>query len=259
MMKFQVLVSCMNQKDYSIVQKLNIVDPVVIVNQTDKNMIEKSGDVTFISTTERGLSKSRNKALRSASGQYCLLADDDEFFTDGLEEIVVNSFEKHPEVDIMIFKIGNFPKGQKNKFYKLKKLDLLKVASVQIAIKLSSIQNKIWFDENLGAGTINGAGEENKFLLDCYKYGMNISYMPTEIGVLQDSESTWFSGYSKEYFYTRGKILRYILGLPMTILYNLYFVLAKYSLYKEKMSIIGAFKYLTLGCLTKDINKKYEG
>ena len=50
---------------------------------------------------------------------------------------------------------------------------MLRVCSCQITFKRASIiDNKLIFDVKLGAGTGNGAGEENKFLLDCYDKGL---------------------------------------------------------------------------------------
>lgn len=259
--KLEVLLSCMYQKDTSVIEQSNLQNvKTLVINQTNEDCIinqECSNGSKLISTIERGVSNSRNMAITNATGECCLFADDDEFFVDDVADIIVDEFEKHPEVDIMIFKISNFPKGQRNCFYRMKRLDLLKVASVQIAIKLSSVKGRVWFDEKLGAGTINQAGEENKFLLDCYKAGLNISYTPVEIGALRDSESTWFSGFSEKYFFTRGKILRYILGLPLTTLYNIYFVLTKQSLYKSNISPYKALKHLMIGSLTKDIDKEF--
>ena len=66
-MKLQVLVSCMHQQDYSLLEKMNIQTDAIIINQCDINKFEdikyRNNLVKFISLNERGVGKSRNNAL----------------------------------------------------------------------------------------------------------------------------------------------------------------------------------------------------
>ena len=63
-MKLQVLVSCMHQQDYSLLEKMNIQTDAIIINQCDINKFEdikyRNNLVKFISLNERGVGKSRN-------------------------------------------------------------------------------------------------------------------------------------------------------------------------------------------------------
>ena len=90
-MRLEVLISCMHQKDASIIQRTNIQSDVLIVNQCNENREErfdfknKKGELCIarmIYTAERGLSRSRNMALRNAKGDICLICDDDEILED---------------------------------------------------------------------------------------------------------------------------------------------------------------------------------
>ena len=77
-MKLEVLLSCMNQDDLTMVELQKIKSNVLIINQTNKNsyLEELSDDQTIrmISTNSIGLSKSRNLALAHATGDIgCLL------------------------------------------------------------------------------------------------------------------------------------------------------------------------------------------
>ncbi|CEP47881.1 Glycosyl transferase family 2 [[Clostridium] sordellii] len=86
----EVLVSTMNQKDYSLIKKMNIQTDALFINQCDLNQYEElkkyEKNIRIISNTERGLSKSRNQALLNAKGDICLIADDDIKYVDGYEK-----------------------------------------------------------------------------------------------------------------------------------------------------------------------------
>ena len=61
----------------------------------------------MISTTERGLSNSRNMALKYAVGEICILCDNDEIFEDNYETVICKAFERLPDADIIAFSIEN--------------------------------------------------------------------------------------------------------------------------------------------------------
>lgn len=140
--------------------------------------------------------------------------------------------------------------------YKLSRLEVLKVSSLQISFKKKSIEDKnIRFDTKLGAGSGNGAGEENKFLLDAYDNGLQIYHYPVNIANMMERESTWFKGFDEEYFYNRGASTRYILGFWQSCAYALYFVIFKYKMYKNNTSFISALKNIFQGIAENKISK----
>jgi glycosyltransferase involved in cell wall biosynthesis len=100
-MKLEILISCMHQDSFDIVERSNIHVSTLIINQCNankykENRAEASKHIRMISTIEKGLSKSRNMALNNATGEICLLCDDDEVFDDNLEEIILEAFKKIP-------------------------------------------------------------------------------------------------------------------------------------------------------------------
>ena len=70
-MEIQVLVAAMNQKDYSLLDKMNIKTDVIVGNQCDENAVsdfEYNGHtVKWLSFCERGVGLNRNNALMRAS------------------------------------------------------------------------------------------------------------------------------------------------------------------------------------------------
>lgn len=269
---FEILLSCMNQKDFSIVERSKIKSNVLIVNQYTNRIGKESMPYLEIQKNrgffcrkynlqEKGLSKSRNFALRNSQAEICLFADDDEIFCDGYEEVIQNSFTQYSQADVIIFHIANKPKRVKKSVHRVRFPEVLKVTSYQIAFRRKQIIKKqIWFDEDMGAGTGNGAEEEVKFLLDCLKKRVWILNIPVIIASIEEnSSSTWFEGFDEKFFENRGMTTRYMLGKTFAILYGGYYVLTKRSLYQGSLSVKQAWQALKRGITENRLEKIKNG
>jgi glycosyltransferase involved in cell wall biosynthesis len=215
-MKVEVLVATMHQKDHSLVEKMNIQTDAVIINQCDREdheEFEHNGKrIKFISNKERGLSRSRNLAIKSASGDICIIADDDIVYQDGYEEMVKKAYQELPEADLIVFDIAYENEPEKSWKFGKDKIQMglrraLQVNSVRITYKLNSIKDKdIKFNTLFGAGSIYNHGEENIFIKECIRKGLKIYYFPITIASIRFRESTWFKGYDEKYFFDIGAI-----------------------------------------------------
>ena len=246
-MNLEVLISCMNQQDMRIAEQTGIQTDALIVNQCmqaessedvslDCNAIEvqngSRGNIRMIRSNTRGLSKSRNLAIQHAVGDVCLLCDDDEQLDSSYEDTILNAYAELPDADIICFRIQNQPSRLPQKTQRLTNWTAMRIASWQITFRRESILKRgIQFDENMGAGTGNGGGEEVKFLRDCIKAGLKSYYVPKSIGTVAQTDSTWFKGFDRDFFYKRGITNRYMLGLPVSILYAAYYTMVKRDLY----------------------------
>ena len=251
-MTIEVLQSCMNISNiYTHIDKTKITSNAVIVSQGKyERDIQihclKFNDnyVSYIQTNTRGLSTSRNIAIENSDADICLLCDQEEELYAGYDNVIIEAFKNNPDCDIIAFSLDyerkNFPIKKKV----IRGLGVLKISSVQIAFKRKVIKkNKIFFDEKMGAGTGNGAGEENKFLMDCLKSNLKIIYLPIKIAKINSKKtSSWFSGYDDTYFINRGWTNRRILGFFVGLLYILYFSFVKYKIYKKDCTFINAIK-----------------
>ncbi len=214
-MKLQVLLSAMFLEDAGYVDSLNITGDVLVVNQCDRDactdIVRRAADggeqkVRFIESTDRGLSKSRNLAMDNADGDICILCDNDVEYLPDYEIRIKDGFEKHPDADLIVFYIKRKEKPVPNydRSKRMGYLSVMKIFSPEIAFKRNSIKG-IRFDERFGAGSGRYLmGEENIFLYDCLKKGLKIYYEPVMIAKLREEESTWFKGYNKDFFISRG-------------------------------------------------------
>ena len=141
-MSVEILMSCMYQKDFSIVKKSNIRSDAIIINQTNVDKVEIKeydfGTVKMISTTERGLSKSRNMALKNSTADFCVICDDDEVLTDNYVEMVEEAYME-TNADAIVFNIKSMNiniRPQEKLFEKVTKVNKFKsYSSVHVTFR----------------------------------------------------------------------------------------------------------------------------
>ncbi|MCB6974207.1 MULTISPECIES: glycosyltransferase family A protein [Butyricimonas] len=245
-MNLSVLISCMHQKDWGIVERTNVQTDCVVINQCDCDKVEvftffnKMGhvcQVKFISTTERGLSRSRNMAIKNAVSDICLLCDDDEVLEDNYNETILNAFTKKPEIDIFAFRLNYSRKVFSDACYRVRRFASARVSSTQVAFRRDRIlKTDILFDEKMGSGSGNGAGEENKFLFQLISCGMKMMYEPFLIATIKDGDSMWFHGYTDKYFIDKGWCCRRIFGSVYGYAYLWYHFVRHYDIYAKQFS-----------------------
>lgn len=245
------LISCMYQ-DKSIVERTRVQTNAVVINQCDEDSVSeydfinsygKKCHVKFISTRERGLSRSRNMAIRNCDDDICIVCDDDERLDDNYVNLIKEGYETYPDADVILFAINDghhvFPSVSQKINFKT----ILRSNSQQITFKRDVVNNRgISFDVKMGSGTGNGGGEEIKFLLDCRKNGMKMYYHPNCITTVHQNESQWFHGYTDSYFVNFGWTSRRLFGSFVSLIYILYFMLSHRSLIRTDNTVLNAFR-----------------
>lgn len=254
-MKLEVLVSSMHQRDHSLLDKMNINSNAIIINQCDKNKLEKftyrGNQIKLFSFAERGVGLSRNNALMRATGDICLFADDDVIYEDGYEQMVLKAFVDNPKADVIIFNLQRLnDKRQSHKIIRKKRVRIynaLRYGTVRIAVKTQRIHEKnIYFSLLFGGGAQYSAGEDTLFLCDCFHKGLKIYTSPEQIGVVEQKESTWFAGYNEKFFVDKGVLFHYI-SKRLARLLCIQFVIRKYKQFSEEMHWSKALRLMNQG------------
>ena len=240
-MNLEILMSCMYQRDDSLIRSSGLTGDVLMINQCDEESLREyptsRGTARIRSTRQRGLTRSRNIAIGDARAEICMLCDDDETFVPDYEDRILRAYETLPQADLIVFKIENVPPSFPDKVRRLRFPNTMKVSSWQISFRREALlRTGVRFDELLGAGSGNGAEEELKFLLDCQRAGLRIYYVPTGIAAVAQTSSTWFQGFTEQFFCDRGATTRYILGWPLASVYAVYYVLRKRKLYRDRIT-----------------------
>lgn len=251
----QVLVSTMDRRSTTFLKGLNLSTPALVINQTTHADLVYTDDTTIsvINSSERGLSRSRNLAIDNASSPIIVLADDDITYTDDYAETITTAHRENDDADIIAF-IVNREGGDRTKRFsrtasRLNRLTALRVSSVEITVKLERLRRSgVRFDERFGSGSTYFMGEDIVFINDCIRSGLRVDYIPVEIATVDTSSSSWFKGFDRTYFRALGAVYRRLFPLLFPLALG-QFLVRKHSLYRDKMSIWTAAKFVLQGAL----------
>lgn len=262
-MNIEVLVSTMNLKNQEqLIKKMNIKKSVIINQTKNINLPDiTEGKNRLYSYNEKGLSRSRNKAIENSIADICLIADDDVKYENNYEKIVEEGYKKYPDADIIAFYLDNVDENiyrPKRKEGKINFVKSMQIKSSQITFKRKSIIEKgIRFNERFGTGSELYMGEENIFLAQCLKKNLNIYYIPITIVVTQENNSSWFKGHNEYNFNVKGAVY-YEMSKRLYPILILQFALRKRKLYSKEVKTLNAIKYMFEGVhkYKKSKNKK---
>lgn len=249
--------SVMNQTNFDIAYKSKIDSDLLIINQCERNSYDEifvnGNKWRMISTTERGVSKSRNMALSNAQGDICILSDDDEVFEDGYASMVKEAFQEQSSASVIAFNVHRINYSMKKKYYTIKhfKESFRSFGSVMLSFKLKHIQGAgVRFNEKFGSGSQWGGGEDTLFLNDIRKKGLKVYECPSFLATIDYSGiSMWFHGYNERYFYNLGAFLAYTNNGSITVrvlAYSFYVCFWKLR-FEKTLSPLGKLEWLYRG------------
>lgn len=220
MSEVEVLVTTMNQSDFSKYTQMNLQTDAVIANQTVENKYVETAIngkfVRLVSTDSNGVSRNRNIAISHSSqkAEFILFADDDLVFNDKYENLILDEFKKHPEAEGIKFNIHDLSISRKIfmgkiiRFEKATRRNMSSSGVCGLVIKNDALRMyDLHFHENFGPGTQNYCGEDTIFLMEMLKKKVRIYRSPIDIAGIDQSKSTWFCGHDERFFTTAGMVL----------------------------------------------------
>jgi GT2 family glycosyltransferase len=207
---------------------------ILVINQTQENnlLVSEFPSVRVINSFEKGLSRSRNLALKNAIGKIVLIADDDVVYKKDFDTAIVQAHNQYNNKTVISFCIEK-PNGLLFKKYLTKaKLDLslmelFNVLSIEISLnKLVLDKTGVIFDENFGLGSEFQMGEEAVFLSDIKNKNQKIAFVPSVIAAHPEISSNEKFDFSQRYyiqgaFLTRVLKMNYFKGLTTKIFFDL--------------------------------------
>lgn len=252
-MTFELAISTMHKTTNSILEmidNMNVKCNCLIVNQCDTiaeyTLNRDNQKIRIFFTKERGLSRSRNMAIDNCLADIMLISDDDLYFYDNFEQIILEQHKQITNNSIILFNVDNFQKQYPHKKQKIFLWNLGRFSSWQISFKPAEIKEKhIKFNANYGTGSGKvHSGEENIFLSECAKY-FKVFYIPTKILKREPAPSSWFNGYDEKFIFDRGAIYYEMYG-SFAIFFYFYFIMRNKKKYPT-YSIFKIFKILFNG------------
>lgn len=222
-MTLQVLVSTMHQKqgDYSLLEKMNIRTDAIIVNQCDNNGAEQfeyyGNKILWINTEERGIGKSRNRAIIASSADVIMFADDDVVYDNNAFDYIQQTFNANRSIDMAVFTSESLnpdrPETIITKKHRLHFWNCLKYGAFQFVIRRECLlRTSIMFSLNFGGGAQYQAGEDCLFVTKMIFSGLRCYAIPIKLGTVAQEASTWFKGYDTQYYLDRGALFYAMYG-----------------------------------------------
>ena len=255
-MRIEHIISTMRRSDFSFLKKLKMETDCLVVNQkTDEGNssynISDTITARIINTSESGLSRSRNKLLENATGELCIIGDDDVEYLHGYIGFIENAYKEIPDADIIVFRFTHEKEREtRARYFKIKRLrmwNISKAASVEITFKRKSIKDAgISFNHNIGLGTDFPSGEENAFLADALRAGLRIYHYPKTICYAVEEHTLRDSDQTKSYLITKGAAFHCIYK-RMFLPYAMAFILLKKRSLFKSVSICNALKSMIKG------------
>lgn len=224
MVKLQVLICTIGVNGIkrvleSIYPVMDDVEYLVSWQQPDDDLpipeeLAQRSDIKVYISKNKGVCKNRNHAIACATAPICLMTDDDVNYT--AEELMslIEAFEQNPQADIITVKCNSIFRTKKYpdvSFNLSKSVKGYYVSCIEIAFRLSSVKNRVYFNENISIGTpVLRCGEEDVFIYDCKCLGFNMIFVPIVVGT-HNNASTGTRDLCEPYFWmTKGAVFSYI-------------------------------------------------
>lgn len=254
-MKIEHLISTMHRKDFSFLNQMRLSEDAVVVNQAcpmeqKKIKLQNGIYARVYSNLETGLSRSRNCLLEHASGDICILGDDDVKYLDGYVDVIKSAYNKYSDADIIVFRFTHF-EGKETRVRYQKDIrvhlwNISKFASVEVTFRPDAVRNAgIHFNTSIGLGTEFPSGEENTFLADALRAGLKIYHIPKTICIAEE-EHPLKEGNEEQYLFEKGASF-YCIYKRFFNLYALAFILMKKKTLFKRITIPEAFRAMRKG------------
>ncbi|MDD3747416.1 MAG: glycosyltransferase family A protein [Anaerostipes sp.] len=215
-MRYQLLISTMNQQDFNFVKKMNLNSDAIIVNQTDRydfQSMEIDGcKYEMYSFAERGVGLSRNSAFMRADADIIEFADDDMIFEEKYKESVLDEFKNHPEADAILFSIESLnsarPFHHIGEYKRVGKIEARKYGCARLAVKREKmIYHNISFSLLFGGGAKYGAGEDTILINDLLNAGLKVYVSPIKVADVEQAKSSWYTGLNDKFYFDKGALM----------------------------------------------------
>ena len=171
---------------------------VLVQNPNEESYVFDTPQTKLVELKSRGVAKSRNAALKYASGKYLIFGDDDITFDEAGLETLINYFEANPNCAIILAQTsdetGALRKSYPSKPHKLSKYNSAKAATYEMMVRVDAVRGAgVTFDENFGAGAENYLGDEYIFIADALNKGLKGDFLPVRVAIhpKESSGSTW--------------------------------------------------------------------
>ncbi|EHZ7430924.1 glycosyltransferase family A protein [Vibrio cholerae] len=214
----------------------NIIDikpEIIIVHQLLNNsdlqsykvardsLVEKYKNIKIVVDEGKGLSRSRNIAIKNATRKWCFISDDDNVYDlSAMLKLIVCA--ENENVDIALGRIAATDEIDYKNYSKYRKavtlLNATGVSSIEICINRDVFLNSgLCFRESFGLGALYPSCEEFIMIADALKAGLKIKRFPEYI-TRHPLESSGKNIENKDILKAKGKAFKLVFGEVLGVL-----------------------------------------
>jgi glycosyltransferase involved in cell wall biosynthesis len=208
----------------------------------DQASIDKSDQVVVLKS--RGVAKSRNAALKNASGEFLLFGDDDVTFKESGIEAMMQYFESHPDCSIImaqaVDETGQLRKSYPRKKHNLTRFNSAKAATYEMMVRVDAIRRSgVKFDEGFGAGVSNYLGDEYIFITDALKKGLKGVFLPVVVA-MHPTDSSGSAWGSRKDLTARAAVFDRVFGSSAPLVRTLFLIKSR----KGKIGLTNSLRFI---------------
>jgi glycosyltransferase involved in cell wall biosynthesis len=217
---------------------------VLVQNPNEESYVFDTPQTKLVELKSRGVAKSRNAALKYASGKYLIFGDDDITFDEAGLDALINYFEANPNCAIILAQTsdetGALRKSYPSKPHKLSKYNSAKAATYEMMVRVDAVRGAgVTFDENFGAGAENYLGDEYIFIADALNKGLKGDFLPVRVAIhpKESSGSTW--GTPRD-LSARATVFSRVFGIAAPIFRALFLLKSR----KGRVGLVNAVRFI---------------
>jgi len=156
---------------------------ILIIVQGTGGVTPSRDDVRVIRLDSRGVTASRNEAIRQARGEVLLFGEEDvEWIPGGVDEVLA-VFDDNPRLAVFLGRAEDETGRLRKKYPGFREpatvWNSARVGTIELAVRPARLLAAgVSFDENFGAGTENFVGDEYILVADANRAGLKCEYFP---------------------------------------------------------------------------------
>jgi glycosyltransferase involved in cell wall biosynthesis len=217
---------------------------VLVQNPEEQTYVFDKPGAKLVELKSRGVAKSRNAALKYASGKYLIFGDDDITFDESGLSQIIQYFENHPDCAIVLAQTtdetGALRKSYPAQHHKLSRYNSAKAATYEMMVRLDAIRSAgITFDEDFGAGAENYLGDEYIFIADALNRGLEGAYLPIRVAIHPKDSSGSVWGTRKD-LTARAAVFSRVFGVSAPLFRTLFLLKSR----KGRVGIGNALRFI---------------
>ena len=194
--------------------------------------------IRCITMHRRGVGLSRNTCIDNCPDcDICLFTDEDIVYDQGYSDKIIAEYEAHPEADAILFNM-RVCEGRRTywneQYDRVRFYNYGRYPAYSISIRKEKLdKSRVHFPLEFGGGAKYINGEDSVFLHDLLKAGVKIYKSPVCLGEETERESTWFKGYTDDFFISRGALYVRLYGVWAKLRAHIFLIRHK-DMYKDR-------------------------